>query len=121
VSYIGLGSRYTVAAKDQTGLNAGNLTNAFTDSIVGIKIAQFEVYHMVVTNVPGNAMASIYIGARQWGFTNPLSGSEWDPSQPMLLNPGQELDFLWDLAATGTVLPQVTAWYRYDPTLPGNR
>ena len=109
------------AAKDVTGRNPGNWTNAFTASALGFFIQQFECYHMVVTNVPAGAMGQVYINASQWGFTFPNSGTEWDPAQPMILNSGMELDVFWNVAATGTPVPIVTAWFRYDPSVPGNQ
>ena len=121
MSYIGLGPRMTTAAKDQTGRNTGNLTNAFTAGILGFFVQQYECYHMVVTNVPAGANGQVYVNASQWGFTFPNSGTEWDPSQPMLLNSGMELDVLWNTSATNPVSrPIVTAWFRYDPSIPGN-
>ena len=121
MSYIGLGPRTTTAAADATGRNTGNLTNAFTPQILGFYVNQYECYHMVINNVPGGANASIYVNASQWGFTYPVSGTEWDPSQPLILNSGMELDFLWNIATAGaTMLPTVTAWFRYDPSVPGN-
>ena len=74
---------------------------------------------MVVTSVPIGAQALIQIGTRPYSFTQPFSGSEWDPEQPMLLNPGQDVYFLWNVAASG-VPPIVTMYFRYDPALPGN-
>ena len=121
MSYLSLQSRSTTAALDTTGLNDGNLTNAFTAREL-FPVAQYELYHMVVTDVPAGANGAVYIGARQWGFTFPNSGSEWDPSQPMLLTPGQEIYILWNIASpspTG-LYPVVTGWFRYDPSLPGN-
>jgi len=121
MSYIGLGPRTTTAAKDQTGRNTGSLTNAFTAGILGFFVAQYECYHMVVTNVPAGAEGQVYINASQWGFTFPNSGTEWDPCQPMILNSGMELDILWNISAAGTpTKPAVTAWFRYDPSIPGN-
>ncbi len=121
MTYISLGSRTVIAAKDQTGLNAGNWTNAFTTSVMTMFPGQFECYHMVVTQVPAGTSGQIFIGARQWGFTFPDSGTEWDPVQPMLLNPGEEIYVLWATKATGTPVPMVTAWFRYDPAVPGNQ
>ena len=121
MSYIGLGPRMTTAAKDQTGRNTGNLTNAFTAGILGFHVSQYECYHMVVSNVPAGAQGQVYVNASQWGFTFPNSGTEWDPAQPMILNSGMELDILWNTSASGPPsLPIVTAWFRYDPAVPGN-
>ena len=119
MTYIGLGPRTTTAAKDQTGRNTGSLTNAFTANVLGFFVNQYECYHMMVTNVPGGAAGTVYINASPWGFTFPNMGSEWDPAQPMLLNSGMELDICWNITAGGTA-PQVTAWFRYDPSVPGN-
>jgi hypothetical protein len=99
MTYIGLGPRQATAAGDATGLNTGNLTTAFTASLLGFYINQFECYHIVVTNVPSGGQGTVWIGARQYGFTFPSTGSEWDPSQPMLLNPGTDLNIFWNLTA----------------------
>lgn len=121
MSYIGLGPRTATAAKDQTGRNTGNLTSAFTAQLLSFHVNQYECYHMVVNNVPAGASGQVYINASQWGFTFPNSGTEWDPSQPMILNSGMELDILWNVSATNPVsLPIVTAWFRYDPSILGN-
>jgi hypothetical protein len=121
MSYIGLGPRMTTAAKDQTGRNTGNLTSAFTAQVLGFHVSQYECYHMVVTAVPPGTSGQVYVNASQWGFTFPDTGTEWDPSQPMLLNTGMELDIFWNVSATAPIsLPIVTAWFRYDPSIPGN-
>ena len=121
MTYIGLGPRQVLAVADQTGLNTGNLTTAFTAQALGFFVNQFECYHMVVTDVPAGAMGTVWLGANRYGFTFPNSGTEWDPSQPMLINPGTELDILWTTSATNPPsVPLVTAWFRYDPAVPGN-
>lgn len=120
MGYLPLGPTQPVtAAADQTGQNPGNLTTAFTTAVLAVRVAWYEVYHMVVTGVSGLASAQVMIGTRPWGFTQPFNGSEWDPSQPMLMQDGQEIYFLWNLAATATP-PVTTLWLRYDPSLPGN-
>lgn len=121
MTYIGLGPRMTTAAVDQTGRNTGNLTNAFTAQILGFFVSQYECYHMVISNVPSGSTGQVYVNASQWGFTYPELGTEWDPSQPMILNSGMEIDILWNISATTPPsLPIVTAWFRYDPDVPGN-
>jgi hypothetical protein len=116
VSYIGLGSRTVTAALDTTGLNAGNYTNAFTPAVINTNVPYTEVYHMVATSVPGGAQATIYINNKFYGFCYPNVGSEWNPAQPILLNPADEIDFCWSIAASGTA-PMVTAYLRYDPSI----
>ena len=120
MTYIGLGPRQVAAVPDLTGLNPGNLTTSFTAQALGFFVSQFECYHMVVTDVPSGAAGTVWLGARQYGFTFPNSGTEWDPSQPMLINPGTDLNILWSVAASSSPVPLTTAWFRYDPAVPGN-
>jgi len=123
VPYLPLGSALPLPATlDNTGFNPGNFTNAFTSDKINIRIANFECYHMVVTNAPFGGAATVQIGTRPYSFTQPFGGSEWDPQQPMLLNPGQDVYFLWNVAVAGFTGPPplVTMYFRYDPALPGN-
>ena len=110
--YIDLGPRKVIASADQTGLNPGNLTCAFPNNILNVTEPFFEMYHIVVNSVPAGANATIFRNSQQWGFTYPVSGSEWDPTQPMLLRPGDEVDFCWSVS---TGAPVVTIWLRFDP------
>jgi len=110
----------STAALDQTGRNTGNLTNALTGSFIGINVPEFECYHMTVTNVPSGGQATIYRNSSLYSFVYPFIGSEWDPSQPMLLRPGDEIDFLWNIVSSSTQKPIVTAFFRFDVTLPVN-
>jgi hypothetical protein len=114
-TYIGLGNRSVTAAEDTTGQNPGNWTNDFSASVLGVSVPQFEVYRGVVTNSPAGGSAVIQAGIRELSFTAPGlgGGSEWDPSQPPILLPGQDLYFFWNIAASGTA-PVVTLWLRYD-------
>ena len=116
MSYIGLGSRMVTATLDTTGLNSGNYTCAFTGTVLNVYQAYFEVYHIIVQNVPIGASAEILLNNKPWGFTYPLQGAEWNPPQPLLMNPSDELDFLWSIPASGQA-PIVTAWLRYDPAI----
>lgn len=120
MGYLPLPQATVTAAPDSTGRNTGNLTSQFDQVVLNSHVAWYECYHMVVTSVPAGAQATIWIGSKQWGFTFPFSGSEWDPSQPMLLQDGQEVFFFWSVAAATVPAPVVTMWLRYDPALPGN-
>jgi hypothetical protein len=120
-SYVDLGTPGpNTAGPDQTGRNTGNLTNSLTSSFINITIAVFECYHMNVTNVPLGAAAIVMRNGRQYSYTNPFAGSEWDPSQPMGLFAGDEIDFLWNVPTGTTPLPIVTAFFRYDASLAVN-
>lgn len=114
-TYVGLGNRQNTATPDATGLNTGNWTNALTSDVLGVNVPQFEIYHAVVTNAPAGGSASVLIGIRPFSFTAPGigGGSEWDPDQPAIMLPGQDLYLLWSAAASGTP-PVVTVWLRYD-------
>jgi hypothetical protein len=126
---VPLGSRQLAAAADQTGLNKGNLTNAFTQNAIGLKVAYAEVYHIAVTGVPAGAVATLVVNGQTFGFTAPgLAGSaaagagtEAEYVAGLLLEPGDELDFLWSAAAGTTPVPVVTLWLRYDIDIPANQ
>jgi hypothetical protein len=110
-----------VASADQTNLNPGNLTTAFTPAVININVPYFEIYKMMVENVPTGFAASVVINAKLFSFTLPLTGSEWDPSQPMLLNPSDELDLLWTIPVSNGMVPICTAWFRFDPAITANQ
>ena len=121
-SYVDLGTPGpNLAGPDQTGRNPGNLTNQLSSSFINVYIAVFECYHMIVSNVPIGAAAVIMRNGRQYSFTQPFGGSEWDPSQPMGLFAGDEIDFLWNVPSSTTPLPVVTAYFRYDQDLAVNK
>jgi hypothetical protein len=121
-TYVDLGTPGpNTAGPDQTGRNTGNLTNQLSSSFINITIAVFECYHMVVSNVPLGAAAVIMRNGRQYSFTQPFTGSEWDPSQPMGLFAGDEIDFLWSVVSSTRPLPIVTAFFRYDSSLAVNK
>jgi hypothetical protein len=121
-TYVDLGTPGpNVAGPDQTGRNTGNLTNQLTSSFINITIAVFECYHMIVSNVPLGAAAVIMRNGRQYSFTQPFTGSEWDPAQPMGLFAGDEIDFLWNVPSATRPLPVVTAFFRYDESLAVNK
>lgn len=119
MAYAPLGSLRTVSEADTTGLNEGNWTTAISVDDISRK-AVAEIYHATVEdNLPG-AFAVITIGIRTFSFTQPVSGAEWDPVNPPLLRPGQQVFFLWNTPATGSA-PVVTTWWRYDASIPANR
>ena len=121
-SYVDLGTPGpNTAGPDQTGRNTGNLTNQLTGSFINITIAQFEAYHAVVYNVPLGAAATVFWNSRPYSFTQPFSGSEWDPVNPLLMRPGDEIAFLWNVVSTTRPLPIVVVFFRYDADLVINK
>lgn len=114
------------AAADQTGNNKGNLTNAFTQNVLGTMPPVFEWYRAIAaTDTPGQtftpAPCSIYVDRNPVSFTFPNGGSEWDPQQPIPMRSGQELYFYWQLAAGVTPVPVLWCRFRYDADLAANR
>jgi hypothetical protein len=117
VSYITLGSRQVAAAADSTGLNPGNYTAFFATQIVNVNIPYFELYSASVTGVPSALFTiTVYVNNAVRSTAQLFGNSEWDPSQPILLVPGDQVTFAFSLAATGTP-PEATIWLRYDPAI----
>ena len=113
MAYIGLGSRMLAAVLDPTGSNEGKWTTAFTADVLNIGVPWAEVYRAVVEEVPPATTAIVAVGKRHCSFTAPLAAAEWDPTQPQLISPGQDLFFFWSAAAAGQP-PVTTIWLRYD-------
>jgi hypothetical protein len=124
MAYIPLGWRRLAAAADLTGYNAGQLTNAFTPQVINVTEPIFEIYKISIgTATPGQtfqpAPCSVLLNGQLYTATFPAGITEWDPTQPMQLRTGDEVDFCWGLASSVTPVPVVTCWLRYDPALRG--
>lgn len=116
------------AAADTTGVNTGNLTNAFTINVLGTMPPIWEWYGGIVTGanpaaVPVLGPCSVYLNKlKPVSFTFPAaSGSEYDPGQPKQFRSGDELFFFWQVASNQTPVPVVTLFLRYDADLPANQ
>lgn len=122
-SYVPIGARPLTAAADTTGRNKGNYTCAFTPDILNVKVPFFEIYHALFTGARLLDSVTIYIGTYQWSFASAGvgGGSEWDPAQPMLLRPGDEVYFFWSTPVAGNTPPVVTPWLRFDTEIPANQ
>lgn len=120
MSYKPLPPVVKVSGADTTGQNPGNWTTQFAVQDLP-RVAVFEIWHMIVSDTPVAATASILIHNKQFStVTTGLNGNEWDPSTPALVSNGDEINFLWQVATSVTPAPQVTLWLRYDPELSGN-
>jgi hypothetical protein len=119
-SYHPLPQVAVTATADRTGQNSGNWTNAFVASVLP-DVNTCEIYHMTVT--AAQVLGSAVIKLRNQVFstvTADLAGTnEWDPSQTMKVNAGDEIFFFWNYAASGAA-PVVTLWIQYDADLPQN-
>jgi hypothetical protein len=118
VPYAPLGYRPVNAVKDVTGNNTGNYSAVFTPDVIGANVPYFELYHFYVTAPmsTGGNQPTVQVGLNQglWDYNLVASGNGWDPAQPMLMTPGDTLAFYFNIAATVTTVPSVTAWFRYD-------
>ena len=123
------GSPLTIAASaDTTGVNSGNLTNAFTQNVLGTTPPIYEWYRGLVAGATPNTtivtgQCTIYLNRiKPVSFTFPAAaGSEFDPSQPIQMRDGDELFFFWNIASSSTPVPVVTIMLRYDADLTVNR
>jgi hypothetical protein len=125
-SYVGLGSVKGTATKDTTGVNSGNFTASFgRTSIAGVDslpaVSQVEAYHISISGAA--VLVAVTVNLNNRLFTNTTTnlngGQDWDPSQPLIVNYGDQVDFLFTQTATGTG-PLVTMWLRYDTDLARN-
>jgi len=116
MSYIGLGRKKITAAADLTGLNPGNFTNAFDHGTLAANVSYFEIYHFAVTDLAQISTVVIYVDSDPYSSGQLIGNAEWDPSQPLLLSPADDVYLCWNIADTGTP-PVVTAWLRYDPEI----
>jgi hypothetical protein len=115
MTYISLGSRGPVTGKaDTTGLNTGNWTIAFTTDILDVNVPQFEVYKMIVAGA-NNTTFNVYVENRQWDTAIYGTQNSWDPSQPLIMRPGESLYFTYSDSIADQTPPIATVWLRYDP------
>lgn len=119
MAYVTLGPRPVKATADTTGLNTGNYTASLSDQVIGASVPRFEMYHMFISapTLTGIATtATVLVNRQYWDATLIGQLNSWDPSQPMLLQPGDEIDVLFNVPTTNTTVPTVTCWFRYETT-----
>jgi|SRR6202035_1806297 len=121
MAYVDLGYNIIpfAATPDNTGQNAGKLTTAATSDLLNIKVANYEIYHMVLQQVPAGASANIFRNSTPFGFTFPFGGSEWWGR--MLLRQSDSVFFRWSVPVGTTPVPLLTCYFRYDNSLPQNQ
>lgn len=119
MSYVTLGSRGPqFGTLDNTGLNPGNWTVAFTPAIVNVQLSQFEVYKIVVLcKKPTLVTFNVFVDTFQWDTGVYGNQNSWDPTQPLIMRPGQSLNFTYSNPATDGFPPTVWIWLRYDPAI----
>lgn len=115
MAYMPLGSRPVKAIKDTTGLNTGNYTCIFDDSVINASTPRFEMYHMYVeapSLVGQSTTAKVVMNTGSWDATLLGQLNSWDPSQPLLMTPGDTLYVLFNVPVPNATVPTVTAWFR---------
>jgi hypothetical protein len=114
VTLITLGSRGPVTGtRDTSGMNPGNWTIAFTPNIINVNVPQFQVYKMVVKGA-ANTTFNVYVDAKQWDVGIYGTLNSWDPTQPLVMRPGETLYFAYSDPVTDNTPPVATIWVRYD-------
>lgn len=114
-----LGARPVTATADSTGLNPGNWTAVLPADIINISVPVFEMYHMFISaptlGVGQQSNARVRWNQYFWDATLVAQLNSWDPSQPMLLQPGDEISVLFNVPTTSNPAPMITCYFRYQP------
>lgn len=104
-----LGPRTATGKADPSNqIAAGNWTVSFPPSVLSFQVPLAEVYHIAV-NGPGGYII-IDRNSDFWDTTSYGGQNSWDPSQVLLLRPGDTLSFYWSIS-TGNA-PKITLWLR---------
>ncbi len=124
-TYLRLPPVMLKATADTSGRNAGNWSAIFSQSLYRINVPLFELSHASITNASAGAFVELLVGTDVYGGTaiNSQQGIiEYDPTNPPIIVPGQDISFLFGNSPTGTVpAPTVTAFFRFDLDIPANR
>lgn len=106
----GLGTRQATGTADANNpLGAGNWTVAFTPTVFGVGLTQFEVYHIAIQG-PTPSSFKVYIDTTFYDYVPHGDINSWDPSQPMILDKGRTLYFYWSTNASPA--PMVSLFLR---------
>ena len=114
--YRTLGPRPVVAEPDATGFNTGHWTCTLDAAVISSTVPVFELYHMYIsapTLTGAPTIATVMLNLAHWDITLIGQANSWDPSQPMLMQPGDVLTVMFNVPTTTTPAPTVTGWFRY--------
>jgi hypothetical protein len=109
------------AVLDTTAANpvlAGGFMITADQSKLNFRAALTEVYQIAIDGPVGSSFA-LYRNTRLWNWVQQGWRNTYDPANPLVVRPGDNLFFYWNTAA-GTPVPQATIWMRYDINLPEN-
>lgn len=113
---IELGARGPIIGQpDTTSYNAGNWTIALDPSVLNVstQIRYFEVYKMIVHGAPGTVF-DVRVDFNIWDTAIYGAQNSWDPIQPLRMQTGQSLYFLYSDPVSDLNPPIVTVWLRYN-------
>lgn len=116
MTYVTLGSRPVTAVADTTGLNPGKFTAVVDQSVINSTVSVIEMYHMYIEapTLTGQATtAKVLLNTQFWDATLIGQLNSWDPSQPMLIQPGDTIYVLFNVPISTTPAPIVTCWFRF--------
>lgn len=116
--YFSLGARPVTATADTTGLNSGNWTAVLGHEVIGATTPYFELYHLYIkspTLVGVPTTATVMLNTNFWDVTLIGQANSWDPAQPLIMTPGDDLFVLFNVPTSTTPPPVVTGWFRYQP------
>lgn len=117
MTYVGLGARSATGVTDQTGQNPGNWTVTFDPLTINVNVPHFELYKLVVKGAAATATFDVFVNTNQWDTAVYAVHNSWDPTQPLLLTPGDVIYFFYSTSSGDGNTPKITAWFRYDPAL----
>jgi hypothetical protein len=113
--------------QDGTGAAAGNpflggtgWDVIFTPDLMASNLTRFEVYQISINGPVGSSLL-VARNRKPWNYVAQGWANSWDPSQPLMLGGGDELEFWWTVAFTSgpydhvsNIQPTVTLWLRQD-------
>jgi hypothetical protein len=116
MAYIPLGARPATGVPDTTGQNTGNWTCTLDHSMIGVSQPVFELYHLYIES-PALAgqftTAKVLLNVYKWDVTLIGQANSWDPSQPLLMTPGDDLHVIFNVPTSTTPPPTIVGWFRY--------
>jgi hypothetical protein len=115
--YLGRRGPLTGTA-DNTGLNTGNWTIAFTPPLLNFTLPQVLVYKIQVSGAPGSSF-NIYVDSDQWDVNLYGGQNSWSDSggDELIVRSGQSLYLMYNDPATDGSPPMATCFLRYDSSL----
>ena len=117
MTYVGLGYRVAKGQADTTGNNPGHWTVTFDPQTINVNVPHFELYKLIVKGAAATATFDVFVDIGQWDTSVYAVHNSWDPTQVLLLNPGNTVLFYYSTSSGDGNQPIITAWFRYDPAL----